>query len=274
VSEWFWLVFVVLAVQPMLRQRLLEAMRGRLIGRLEQRRGSRVISLVHRQETVSFLGIPVLRYIDVDDSEQILRAIHLTDPELPIDLVLHTPGGLALASTQIARALSRHKGKVTVLIPHYAMSGGTLIALAADEIVMSEHAVLGPADPQVGGVPAASILRAVERKPIAEVEDETLILADQSEMALNQLRQTIHDLTADRLPEHVRDTLASDLSEGRWTHDYPVTVDEARKLGLTISTQMPGEILELMALYPQPVRKQPSVEYSPGRRGARPPRTP
>lgn len=273
-SEWFWLVFVVLAIQPMLRQRLLEAMRGRLIGRLEQRRGSRVISLVHRQETVSFLGIPVLRYIDVDDSEQILRAIHLTDPELPIDLVLHTPGGLALASTQIARALSRHKGKVTVFIPHYAMSGGTLIALAADEIVMSEHAVLGPADPQVGGVPAASILRAVERKPIAEVEDETLILADQSEMALNQLRQTIHDLTADRLPEHVRDTLASDLSEGRWTHDYPVTVDEARKLGLTISTQMPGEILELMALYPQPVRKQPSVEYSPGRRGARPPRAP
>jgi ClpP class serine protease len=271
VSEWFWLVFVVLAVQPMLRQRLLEAMRARLIGRLEQQRGSRVISLVHRQETVSFLGIPVLRYIDVDDSEQILRAIHLTDPELPIDLVLHTPGGLALASTQIARALSRHKGKVTVFIPHYAMSGGTLIALAADEIVMSEHAVLGPADPQVGGVPAASILRAVERKPIAEIEDETLILADQSEMALNQLRQTIHDITADRLPEHVRDTLASDLSEGRWTHDYPVTVDEARKLGLTISTAMPGEILELMALYPQPVRKQPSVEYSPGRRAARPP---
>jgi ClpP class serine protease len=274
VSEWFWLLFLVLAVQPMLRQRLLEAMRRRVIGRLEQRRGSRVISLVHRQETVSFLGIPVLRYIDVDDSEQILRAIHLTDPELPIDLVLHTPGGLALASTQIARALSRHKGKVTVFIPHYAMSGGTLIALAADEIVMSEHAVLGPADPQVGGVPAASILRAVERKPIAEVEDETLILADQSEMALSQLRQTIHDITADRLPEHVRDTLASDLSEGRWTHDYPVTVDEARKLGLTISTAMPGEILELMALYPQPVRKQPSVEYSPGRRGAGPPRSP
>jgi len=267
-SEWFWLVFVVLAVQPMIRQRLLEAMRARLIGRLEQARGSRVISLVHRQETVSFLGIPVLRYIDIDDSERILRAIHLTDRELPIDLVLHTPGGLALASTQIARALARHPGKVTVFVPHYAMSGGTLIALAADEIVMSEHAVLGPADPQVAGVPAASILRAVERKPVAEVDDETLILADQSEMALDQLRQTIHDITSQRLPEHVRDALASNLSEGRWTHDYPITVDEARKLGLSVSTGMPPEILELMALHPQPVRKQPGVEYSPGRRGA------
>jgi ClpP class serine protease len=272
VSNWFWLVFVVLALQPVVRQRFLEAMRARLIDRIEQQRGSRVISLVHRQETMSFLGIPVFRYIDVDDSEQILRAIHLTDPELPIDLVLHTPGGLALASTQIARALARHAGRVTVFVPHYAMSGGTLIALAADEIVMSEHAVLGPADPQIGGAPAASILRAVERKPIAEVDDDTLILADQSEMALNQLKQTIHDITTPRLPEHIRDALASDLCAGRWTHDYPVTVEEARKLGLSVSTEMPPEILQLMALYPQPVRRQPSVEYSPGRRGAQPPR--
>jgi ClpP class serine protease len=265
-SEWIWVAIALLALQPVLRQRLLETMRGRVLRRIEQLRGSRVIALVHRQETMSFLGVPVFRYIDVDDSEQILRAIHLTDRELPIDLILHTPGGLALASTQIARALSRHAGKVTVFVPHYAMSGGTLVALAASEIVMSEHAVLGPVDPQVGSVPAASILRAVERKPIAEVDDETLILADQSEKAIEQLRQTIHDVTAPRMPEHVREALASDLSEGRWTHDYPITVEEARKLGLTISTAMPPEVLELMALYPQPVRRQ-SVEYSPGRRG-------
>ncbi len=268
-SEWFWVLFAVLALQPMLRQRLLEAMRSRVLRRIAELRGSRVIALVHRQETMSFLGVPVFRYIDVDDSEQILRAIHGTDPEQPIDLILHTPGGLALASTQIARALARHRGKVTVLVPHYAMSGGTLIGLAASEIVMSEHAVLGPVDPQVGSVPAASILRAVERKPIAEVDDDTLILADQSEMAIGQLRQTIHDVTTPRLPEHVREALANDLSAGRWTHDYPITVEEARKLGLTISTEMPALVLELMALYPQPVRRQ-NVEFSPGRGDGRP----
>ncbi|HEY8122316.1 MAG TPA: hypothetical protein VII78_13425 [Myxococcota bacterium] len=268
-SNWIWVVFAVLALQPILRQRLLVSMRARVLKRIEESRGSRVIALVHRQETMSFLGLPVFRYIDVDDSEQILRAIHLTAAEVPIDLILHTPGGLALASTQIARALARHPSKVTVFVPHYAMSGGTLIALAASEIVMSEHAVLGPVDPQVGTVPAASILRAVERKPIAEVDDETLILADQSAMAIEQLRQTIHDLTARRLPEHVRDALATDLSAGRWTHDYPITADEARKLGLNVSTALPNEVLELMSLYPQPVRRQPSVEYSPGWRGAR-----
>jgi ClpP class serine protease len=269
VSNWIWVAFLLLALQPIVRQRILESVRGRLLRRLEEQRGSRVISLVHRQETMSFLGIPVFRYIDVDDSEQILRAIHLTDDEVPIDLILHTPGGLALPSTQIARALARHKGKVTVFVPHYAMSGGTLIALAADEIAMSEHAVLGPVDPQIGAVPAASILRAVERKPIGEVEDETLILADQGEMAINQLRQTIHDITADRLPEHARDALATDLSQGRWTHDYPITAEEARKLGLTVTTVMPPEVLDLMELYPQPVRRMPSVEYLPGRRAAR-----
>lgn len=66
-SDWLWLGFVLLAVQPMIRQRILVAMRARLFSRIEEQRGSRLISLVHRQETMSFLGIPVFRYIDVDD---------------------------------------------------------------------------------------------------------------------------------------------------------------------------------------------------------------
>ncbi|MFW1396682.1 SDH family Clp fold serine proteinase, partial [Vibrio parahaemolyticus] len=84
------------------------------------------------------------RYIDVNDSEDVLRAIHMTDDDVPLDIVLHTPGGLVLAALQIARAIRAHKAKVTVFVPHYAMSGGTLIALAADEIVMCRHSVLGP----------------------------------------------------------------------------------------------------------------------------------
>ena len=77
---------------------------------------------------------------------------------------------------------------MTVFVPHYAMSGGTLISLAADEIIMSDHAVLGPVDPQLGQYPAASLLKVIKSKPIAEVDDETLILADQSEKAIVQLR--------------------------------------------------------------------------------------
>ena len=72
-------------------------------------------------------------------------------------------------------ALRRHEGKVTVFVPHYAMSGGTLLCLAADEVAMDENAVLGPVDPRIGEYPAASILRVPRLKPPEEIEDETFI---------------------------------------------------------------------------------------------------
>jgi serine dehydrogenase proteinase len=53
------------------------------------------------------------------------------------------------------------------------MSGGTLVALAADEVVMCRHSVLGPVDPQLEQKPAASLIKVVEQKPIAEIDDET-----------------------------------------------------------------------------------------------------
>src|SRR5229473_1068582 len=196
IGDLFWLFFIFSAIQPMLRQRMLEAMRVRKISQLEARRKSRVILLVHRQETMRLLGFPIARYIDINDSEEVLRAIQMTDDDVPLDLVLHTPGGLVLAALQIAKAVREHTGKVTVFVPHYAMSGGTLIALAADEIVMCEHAVLGPVDPQLGEYPAASILKAAHQKPIAEVDDKTLILADQAEKAIAQMRQEVSDLLA------------------------------------------------------------------------------
>src|ERR671937_373033 len=132
-----WIFFIISSLQPLIRQRWLEARRMRAFQQLEKARGSRVIGLIHRQETMSFLGFPIARYIDIQDSEDLLRAIQLTDPSVPIDLILHTPGGLVLAAEQIAEALGAHPARVTVFVPHYAMSGGTLIALAADEIVMA-----------------------------------------------------------------------------------------------------------------------------------------
>src|ERR1700704_2114124 len=144
IGDIFWIFLMMSMLQPWLRQKMLESARIRLMHKIEKQRNSRVIALVHRQETMSFLGFPLMRYIDVNDSEEVLRAIKLTDPDFPIDLIVHTPGGLVLAAGQIAQALKRHRGKVTVFVPHYAMSGGTLIALAADEIVMDSNAVLGP----------------------------------------------------------------------------------------------------------------------------------
>jgi ClpP class serine protease len=260
-ADLFWFFFMFSALQPVLKQKLLEASRQRLIDHLERERGSRVILLVHRQETMSILGFPLLRYIDVNDSEDVLRAIHLTEPSVPIDLVLHTPGGLVLPSLQIARAIHKHKGKVTVVVPHYAMSGGTLVALAADEIVMSEYAVVGPIDPQIGQMPGASILKAVARKPVERVRDETLVQADQAEKAMKQLRESVRELLADKTSPEKAEELARLLSEGNWTHDYPITYETAKSFGLPVRSDIPTEFLDLMQLYPQPIRRQPAVEY-------------
>jgi len=174
--------------------------RGRALRALEQARGTRVIALIHRQETIGFLGVPLYRFIDIDDSEAVLRAIRMTADDRPIDLVLHTPGGLVLASEQIAYALRDHPAKVTLIVPHYAMSGGTLIALAADEILMDPAAVLGPVDPQLGDLPAASILRAIERKPPDRIEDRTLVTADVADKAVRHMKQVVRSLLARRLP--------------------------------------------------------------------------
>ncbi|MEN3011213.1 MAG: ATP-dependent Clp protease proteolytic subunit [Candidatus Bipolaricaulaceae bacterium] len=268
-SEIVSLLFFLLLLQalvPFVQRRILEFRRHAAIRALELKRKSRVITMIHRQEAVSFLGFTLARYIDIEDSEQILRAIRMTPPDMPIDLILHTPGGLVLAAEQIACALQRHKGKVTVFIPHYAMSGGTLIALAADEIVMDPNAVLGPVDPQLatgqGYLPAASVLKALEQ-PNPNRDDHTLILGDIARKAIQQVYETVYALLRDKLPEEKAREVARMLSEGRWTHDYPITVEELRAMGLPVSEDMPKEVYELMELYPQAPQRRPGVEFIP-----------
>lgn len=259
-----WGFFIISMLLPGIQRKQLDAARVSLIRSLEKKRRSRLITLIHRQESVSFLGLQLSRYISIEDSEQVLRAIRLTPDDMPIDIILHTPGGLVLASEQIARALLRHKAKVTVFVPHYAMSGGTLIALSADEVVMDPNAVLGPVDPQVGKYAAASILRVLKEKERKDIDDETIMLADMAEKAINQVTQTVADMLMQRTDKDTAMELAKKLTSGKWTHDYPLTVEELDQFGLLpISTDMPMEIYKLMDLYPQPQQTRPSVQYVP-----------
>jgi ClpP class serine protease len=256
-------VVFLTVIAPLMRQRSLLAARGRRLAGLQRQRGGQVITMIHRQEQIGLLGVPLVRFIDIDDSEQVLRAIRMTPDDRPIDLILHTPGGLVLAAEQIAHAVRDHPARVTVLVPHYAMSGGTLIALAADEIVMDPHAVLGPVDPQVGDMPAAAILRVARAKPAENVDDRFLVLADVAEKAQRQVTALVTDLLDDRMPPEQAQKLADLLAGGYFTHDFPITVERARELGMTISTDLPALVYELMDLFPQPTRGRPSVTYLP-----------
>ena len=258
-----WVVFIFLALMPMVKQYQLQSQRLRAMRVLERKRGSRVIALIHRQEIFSLFGFPLTRFINIEDSEHLLRAIRLTPKDMPIDLILHTPGGLVLASDQIAHAIRKHPAKVTVFVPHYAMSGGTMIALAADEVVMDPNAVLGPVDPQIGKYPAASLIKVTKEKDINEIDDETLILADIAQKATDQVRARVFSILLDRLGEAKAKELAELLTEGRWTHDYPIGCEEMTALGLPVCGVMPPDIYQLMDFFPQPMRRQPSVSYIP-----------
>ncbi len=259
----WWLFFLYLLMWPQLQYRGLQMARARLMGQLAGKRNSTVIAMIHRQESIGLFGIPVYKFISIEDSEEVLRAIRSAPKDKPIDLILHTPGGLVLAATQIARALKEHPSETRVIVPHYAMSGGTLIALAADRIIMDPNAVLGPVDPQLGQYPAPSILRAVERKGPEKVDDQTLILADVAEKAIKQVQDFVFNLLKDRYGEEKARELARTLTEGRWTHDYPITVDHARELGLNVETDVPEEVYALMELYKQPVKQRGTVEFMP-----------
>lgn len=274
---WNWLWFLA-AIPVLYILGMIAGVRGRIkkrerearerkerLARVQSRRKSRVIAIIHREEMLPGFPIPLRGFIRQDDAEHALAAIRATNPNKPLDIILHTPGGIVLHALQIARAIKAHKGKKTVFVPHLAMSGGTLIALAADEIVMSEHAVLGPIDPQIAGAPAASWLKVVKDKPIASVDDETLLLADVSQKVLDQMRKQACELMQGNYSHDGSCAISDLLASGKWSHDYPITVPEAKELGLRISTDMPADIIDLAALYAKSDVRKASVYVTPGR---------
>jgi ClpP class serine protease len=150
---------------------------------------------------------------------------------------------------------------VTAVVPHYAMSGGTLIALAADEIVLDQHSVLGPVDPQLGQYPAASVLAALEAP--GDRDDETLILADMSRKAIVQVESFVGRMLEHKLgPQRARE-VARLLATGTWTHDHPLQRAELETLGLPVRVGISDEERELLDLYPQPRGREAAVEYVP-----------
>jgi ClpP class serine protease len=270
-ADFLWLFFILWIfltfITPQMRYSALRKARANIIRGLEVMYNSKVITLIHRQERISLFGIPIYKFIDIEDSEEVLRAIRSTPPDKGIMLIMHTPGGLMLAASQIALALKRHPGKKIVVVPHYAMSGGTLIALAADEIWMDPDAVLGPVDPQIGTqsgtLPAPSIVKVVREKGVDKVDDNTLILADIAEKALNQTKDLVKKLLEGKLSQDKMELVIDRLVMGRYTHDWPITAEELKELGLNVKTEIPPAIYSLMSLYPQEAARRPAVEYLP-----------
>ncbi len=256
------LIFLYMLMYPQLQMRAARRKRLAKIREMEKKWGTKVLTMVHRKEAISMFGIPVYQYIDVEDAEEILRGIREAG-DRPVDLIIHTPGGQLHASIQIARALKNHKAKTRVFIPHYSMSGGTIIALGADEIIMDKDASLGPVDPQVGdflrGVfPAPSWLHVAKKKGL-DADDVTLMMSDISEKALKFTKEVVNELIDDKFEDkNKQKQVVEKLVGGEMAHARIISATEAKQLGLPVSTDLPPEVHEFMKNY-RAVR--PNVEY-------------
>ncbi len=248
----FFVLFVLIAaLQPVVSRRLREASRANLIRRLESRRSSRVLVVSTAEETMRLLGFPLTRRFEATESEAVLRAIDLTAKDLPIDIVLHVPEGVAIEALQIARAIRRHEAEVTVIVPHFARSGSALLALAANRITMSRNAALGPVSPEIDGQPATSIVRALRQGGAAS--DSARILLDRAERAIARRKEDLRWLLEEKFPRERAEELAARLAEGDWS-DRELSYEDLADAGFPVTTELPCEAIQLTALYPQPVR--------------------
>lgn len=261
----FAILFVLYAfAYPQYQIKKVKVQRLSMIKKMEQEWGTRVLTLIHRKEAVSMFGLPVYQYIDIEDAESILRGIRDTKEERPIDIIIHTPGGQVHPSIQIARALKNHRGHTRVMIPHYSMSGGTIIALAADEIIMDDDAVIGPIDPQIGDLirgtyPAPSWIYAASKKG-DKADDTTIVISDISEKTMKLMRKVTTELLDGKIEDEDKLNYAVEkLVSGEMVHITPISASEAIDIGLPVSTDLSNKVHEFMKFY-RSVKS--SVEYT------------
>jgi len=263
----FVLLFLYAIIYPQSQIKQIRLRRMAKLKAMEKSHGCKVLTMIHRREAISLLGLPAYQYIDEEDAEQILRWIRKYK-DYPLELILHTPGGQLHSSIQIARALRRHPKNTKVIIPHYSMSGGTIIALAANEIVMDKDAVIGPIDPQIGDFirgmyPAPSWIYAAETKK-EKSDDITLVMSDISRKALKFTGNVAKELLEGKIQpgpagESRLDEVVEKLVSGEMIHSTPLSAGEAKEIGLAVSTDFPEDVHEFMKLF-KPVKK--SVEYT------------
>lgn len=219
------------------------ARRAQVIRDLEQERGSKVITLIHRKEPWN-KGHDE-QEITLENSEEILLQLRETLPDKPIDFIVHTEGGSTFAADMIAMALKHHKGKVTVMVPFYAFSDGTYIVLAGDEVMMEKYSLLAPVEPLIDDMPANWIMAVLNRKPIETIADRTVLLAETARMETENARGFVKWLLEDKMSEDQATQVANFLVGGVMASTTPITLDVARAIGLKVTEGVPEKVYQL-----------------------------
>jgi ClpP class serine protease len=227
------------------------AWRQRIIEDLERERGTKVITMIHKKELWTEPGEDP--EIGIEDTVKVLMEFQKTPRDKPIDMIIHTPGGYAVAAQMMAMAIKFHPAKVTVMVPFYAMSGGSLMSLAASEIRMEKYSVLGPVDPQIptpGGMhPAGSLATLMKTKPIETINDRMVILAESGNLEIENAKAFVMWLLEGKMDKQQAESVADFLARGYMAHATPITLDVARSLGLNAVEGVPDKVYELFKTF-------------------------
>ncbi|WP_323762252.1 SDH family Clp fold serine proteinase [Maricaulis sp.] len=200
--------------------------------------------------------------IAFDEAFEAVASIRQANPRARIIVVLHTLGGYARPAHMISLALKQHLAKarakghynpkrepqVIAYVPYVAMSGGTMIALAADKIVMDPTASLGPIDTIYGGFPTEAYKELLAQKGPLATQDVLVMLAHEAEKYDRYAGKVARDIVnpVHRVDEKVEHHIADTLSAGTLSHSQAITPEDAKALGMNVKTKIPDLIYGLV----------------------------
>lgn len=230
-----------------------DVVRRKYLKNLHKKTGRNVIAYYS-----GWLSNPGAFGTDVNDEDKaaFMMAIHGLDKAKGLDLILHTPGGGIAAAESLVDYLRRIFGcDIRAIVPHLAMSAGTMIACTCKSIVMGKQSNLGPIDPQLGGLPAAAVKKEIERA-IAEIQENPERLqfwqfvlnkynptfVGQCEQAVVMAAEFVRDRLLDNMLSGDADAAAkadaivaglSDVDDNK-SHARHIHIDKCEALGLKI----------------------------------------
>ncbi len=180
-----------------------------------------------------------------------VKAYEKMNKDLNIHILIHTIGGALSCSEAICNCIINHKqsnykGKIFAYIPYYAYSGGCMIAITCDKIIMSKNAVLGPCDGQqmiirthsFSSIVATVNYKKAKGEPISE---EWLAAYYNSQLSLERQLEYINKLIkSNKFSEELGKIIYNEFFSGKYNHDKIFSAQEAKEIGLNI------EIVESM----------------------------
>jgi ClpP class serine protease len=165
----------------------------------------------------------------------------------PLLVILHTLGGYSFPSEMIANAIKNHPNKKFACVPHVAMSGGTVIALATDKIHMGKDAFLGPIDTQYRGYPAVAFDQLRKDKHPDAISDEVLLTSYSVDQHMKKAKdRAMNVLNPHHQVKDDKDYVVRELMAAGRHHAEPISADEAKKLHINIDTAMPDDVNTLV----------------------------